>query len=315
LGDPADQPVSVYLPPRYFTDPGRRYPVLYLLHGYTGVPREWTDGYQGMQLDLVMDSLVAAGVGREMIVVVPNGRNKYFGSFYLNSAATGNWEDYLVRDLVAYVDSAYRTLANVASRGIAGHSMGGFGALTLAMRHPDVYHAVYGLSPCCLGLLGDLSQSNPAWRKAIALTSADQLSPDPQSLEAFYVDAMVALSAALSPNPSHKPLLVDFPYRLQDGHLIGNEPAIGRWRTAMPLYAVGRYQANLRRLGAIAFDYGENEEFSHIRMATARFSAELGERGIPHQFEVYSKGTHGDHIRERFETRVVPFFSRALSGQ
>ena len=173
LGDPSEQPVRVYLPPTYRTNAARRYPVLYLLQGYMGKPSEWTDGYQGMKLDQTMDSLIGAGA-REMIVVVPNGRNGYFGSFYLNSPVTGNWEDYLTRDLVSFIDGRYRTLAQAESRGIAGHSMGGYGALSLAMRHPDVYGATYGLSPCCIGLLGDLGATNPAWRKAIGFASGSR---------------------------------------------------------------------------------------------------------------------------------------------
>jgi S-formylglutathione hydrolase FrmB len=143
LGDAADQVVHIYLPPSYQAAPMRRYPVLYLLHGYSGRPEEWTtNGYQGMSLQSVMDSLLRAGLTREMIVVVPNGRNRYLGSFYTNSPVTGNWDDYIAKELVAHVDASYRTIARRESRGIAGHSMGGYGAISLAMRHPDVFGAV-----------------------------------------------------------------------------------------------------------------------------------------------------------------------------
>jgi S-formylglutathione hydrolase FrmB len=287
--------------------------VLYVLHGYQGVKEHWTHGFQGLELDRSMDSLIAAGKSREMIVVAPNGRNGYFGSFYLDSPVTGGWETWLTRDLVAYVDSAYRTIKDPAGRGIAGHSMGGFGALTLAMRHPDVYGAAYGLSPCCLGLLGDITASNPAWRKALAVRSRSQLEADPQSYESFWVDAIVALSAAVSPDPARKPLFVDFPYRMVDGKLVPDPATMARWRRTMPLHAVDRYTGNLRRLRAIGFDYGEKEEFSHIRLSASALSAALAARGIPHQFEVYPKGNHGDRIRARFEGTVIPFFSRVFA--
>ena len=163
LGDPAAQSVAVYLPPSYDTSPARRFPTIYLLHGFTGNNKAWTtNGYQGMSLQPLMDEMIKSGKIREMIVVAPNGWNAYRGAFYTNSSVTGNWEDYIYRDLVQSIDANYRTIAKPESRGIAGHSMGGYGAVTLAMKHPDVFSAVYALSPCCLGMEGDFTSDNPA---------------------------------------------------------------------------------------------------------------------------------------------------------
>jgi S-formylglutathione hydrolase FrmB len=78
---------------------------------------------------------------------VVNGTNKLGGSFYVNSSVTGDWEDFIAQDVVGYVDSNFRTLAQSESRGITGHSMGGFGALNIAMHRPDVFGAVYSMSP------------------------------------------------------------------------------------------------------------------------------------------------------------------------
>jgi len=245
-------------------------------------------------------------------VVVPNGRNAYFGSFYLNSSTTGRWEDFIARDLVAFVDSAFRTIPRAASRGIAGHSMGGYGAVVLGTRHPDVFSTVYALSPCCLGWLGDLTSSNRAWLKTLRVRDRSGLSDDPQSFDDFFVNAFIALSAAFSPAPARGPLFVELPYRLEDGRVVPNPAGSARWRQNFPLLTIDRDSAKLEQLRGLFLDFGENEEFSHIRIATARFAAALAERGIPHTFEVYPKGKHGDRIRERFETRVVPFFSRTL---
>src|SRR5438067_12746368 len=88
----------------------------------------------------------AEGAIAPMIIVIPNGQDAYLGSFYVNSVTAGNWEDYIARDVVAYVDSHYRTVAGAEGRGIAGHSMGGFGALNLGLKHPDVFAAVYAES-------------------------------------------------------------------------------------------------------------------------------------------------------------------------
>jgi S-formylglutathione hydrolase FrmB len=256
-----------------------------------------------------MNDLIRKGAAREMIVVVPSGRNGYFGSFYTNSPVSGRWEDFFARDLVAWVDAQYRTLARPESRGIAGHSMGGYGALMLAMKHADVFGAVYALSPCCVGIEGDMGPDNPAWAAAASVQSRDQLQARPPSFQAFYVTAFIALAAALSPNPQKAPLFVDLPFAERDGHMQPNEDAYARWRANMPLYLVEQYRTNLLKLRGIYLDYGSLEEFSHIRMTTRALSQELATRGIGHIFEIYEDGDHGSKIRERLETRVFRFFS------
>jgi S-formylglutathione hydrolase FrmB len=316
LGDPTAQHVFVYLPPSYKTEIAKRYPTLYLLHGYTDRPEVWiNDSYQGMKLQTEMDSLIAKGIGAEMIVVVPNGRNAYLGSFYTNSAVTGNWEDYIHRDLVNFIDGKYRTLAKPASRGIAGHSMGGYGAFMLAMKHPDVFGAVYSLSPCCFGMEGDISGDNTVWAKAAKIASRDPFSRQPQSFDEFFSVAMIALSAAFSPNKDRPPLFVDLPYVQKEMVLAKSEPAYSKYREKMPLYQVERYRDNLMKLRGIFLDVGEFDEFTHIRRATAMLSGELSAREIPHSFEIYKGGDHGNKIRERFNSKLVPFFASLLEKQ
>jgi len=317
LGDPTEQSAAVYLPPSYDASPARRYPTLYLLHGFLGNNRAWTKGgYQGMSLQPLMDEMIKSGKIREMIVVAPNGWNAYRGAFYTNSSVNGNWEDYIFRDLVQNIDANYRTIPKAESRGIAGHSMGGYGAVTLGMKHPDVFSAVYALSPCCLGMEGDFtSENNPAWLKTIRLTSRDQLKPQPQSLDDFYPIGFIAISAAFSPNPEHAPFYVDFPYQERDGRLEKNESAYARWRAKMPLYMINENKDNLLRLRGIVIDYGQKEEFSHIRITSQLFSKALAEQNIPHVFEMYEGGDHGSKIRQRFETRVLQFFSEKLEGE
>lgn len=313
LGDPTEQSVAIYLPPGYDASPQKRYPAIYLLHGFNGKLKHWTtNGYQGMNLQPLMDGFIKSGAIREMIVVVPNGNNAYQGGFYTNSAVTGNWEDFISKDLVAYVDKTYRTIARGESRGIAGHSMGGFGSIVLGMKHPDVFGAVYALSPCCLGFEGDMSAENPIWQKALSLKSKDELKKNPETLEEFWTLVFVALSAAFSPNPERPPFFVDYPVRLQDGRLMPNEPAYSKWLAKMPLNMVDKYKANLLKLRGLFIDYGQNEDFSHIRLTCQKFSQQLAQRSIPHGFEVYAGGDHGNKIRERMETSVLQFFSRAL---
>ena len=308
LGDPADQEVLIYLPPSYSSAPDRRFPVFYLLHGYTGVPEAWT---LGMKLPEIMDRLIASGAAREMIVVMPNGKNKYLGSMYSNSSVSGNWEDYIVRDVVNYVDGHYRTLARPGSRGIAGHSMGGYGALMLAMKHPDVFSAVYALSPCCTVMKAELSAANPVWHAAIAAQRNSTFYAAPQGPEQFFTDAFKAQAVAWAPNPADPPLYGEMAYREEGGTLVMNGPAFKQWDDHTPVTAAPNYKSNLLQLRAITIDYGLQDQFAHIRLGARLLSDELAEMGVPHTLATYT-GDHGDHVRERFENFVVPFFSRVL---
>lgn len=313
LGDPAETRVAVYLPPSYATSPERRYPTVYFLHGFTADIEAITRGlFPKLGLAKTIDEAIKRGATREMIVVVPSGRNRYFGSFYANSPVTGAWEDLFARDLVAWVDKTYRTIASVEGRGIAGHSMGGYGAIMLAMKHPDVFSAVYALSPCCMALEGDLGQDNPAWGRALQLKSVDELKAEPTSMAEFYSTAFVALAAALSPNPSKAPLYVDLPFKRQGRSFVPDEEAYAKWRAQLPLYLIESHRRNLEKLTAIHLEYGALEEFSHIRSATRAFSTELAARGIGHTFEVYERGDHMNMIGERIGTRVLRFFSDVL---
>jgi len=132
-GEATDRNVSVYLPPSYNTNMSKRYPVVYLLHGIGGTDKDFTSAWKN-QTDAwgtirgLMNNGVAENRFGEMIIVMPDQRTKMMGSFYTNSAATGNWENFTAKDLVSYMDKKYRTLAQAGSRGLAGHSMGGHGA-------------------------------------------------------------------------------------------------------------------------------------------------------------------------------------------
>ncbi|HEY5809068.1 MAG TPA: alpha/beta hydrolase-fold protein, partial [Povalibacter sp.] len=136
-GDSPDRQVSIYLPPGYAKNPQRRYPVVYLLHGFTDTDTNWfgRTNQHFVHVPKAADAAYAAGVS-EFILVMPNAFTKYQGSMYSNSAAVGDWETFVARELVAWVDAHYRTLANPASRGLAGHSMGGYGTLRIAMKQP-----------------------------------------------------------------------------------------------------------------------------------------------------------------------------------
>jgi S-formylglutathione hydrolase FrmB len=156
LHTPTERSDLVYLPPSYKTSPERRYPTLYLLHGITSNNTDFTGGAdKRINIASELDRRIGNGTLREMILVLPDARTDLGDAFYTNSPVTGNWEDLTVRELVAHADATYRTLARPEARGIAGHSMGGYAAVKLAMKHPDVYAAAYAFSPACLAWAGD----------------------------------------------------------------------------------------------------------------------------------------------------------------
>jgi S-formylglutathione hydrolase len=297
-GDSADRDVSIYLPPSYGTERNRRYPVIYLLHGYTDSDDLWFGSKQHfINVPAVTDKALASGSAREMIIVMPNAYTAYQGSMYSSSPTTGDWETFVARELVAYVDSHYRTIPEAAGRGLAGHSMGGYGTVRIGMKNPDVFSSLYILSPCCMSANIDPKPSP----KAAAIQSAADLEHAD-----FGTKAQLASAAAWSPNPKNPPLFLDLPYK-------GDElqPAVvAKWAANAPLAMIDQYIANLRKMHAIAMDAGDKDE--PIASTVRTLDEILTSYGIAHGFEIYP-GNHVSGIADRMETKTLPFFSKNLA--
>jgi len=159
------KPFLVYLPPSYNTPQGqtKRYPVLYLLHGSPGSDKDW---FSGGKADQSADTLIALGKIPELIMVLPDGNGRQglpteWGNTYDHQQ---NMETYVASDLVKYVDAKYRTLPQPADRGIGGNSMGGFGAMNIAIHHPDVFGFVISLGGYYRAE-GDIWGNNPAYMR------------------------------------------------------------------------------------------------------------------------------------------------------
>jgi S-formylglutathione hydrolase FrmB len=309
-GESADRWVSVYLPPSYEKVPKKRYPVLYLLHGIGDTDEMWMEKKEAYaNIKDLMDRGIAEGRFGEMLVVMPHERTEWYGSFYVNSAWTGNWEDFTSGDLVRAIDGKYRTLARAASRGIAGHSMGGYGAITLGMKHPEVFSVVYGMNPALLGWGGDMCIENPAFASVQKMTTREQVLAG-----GVYPAAIVCVAQAFSPNPERPPFHVDFPFALVDGKLQPAEPAFSRWEANMPVHMVTRYRGNLQKLRGLRFDSGWDDEYSHIVLQSRELSRTLTSQGIEHIFEEYN-GDHRNRLRGRtgrLYLAVLPYFGLLL---
>jgi S-formylglutathione hydrolase len=297
-GDSPDRDVMVYLPPGYAADASRRYPVVYLLHGFTDdVDHWWGVVRHFVSVPQSIDKALESGATKELIVVMPNAYTRYEGSMYSNSATTGNWENYVVTDLVSEIDRRYRTLADVRSRGLAGHSMGGYGAIRIGMRHPDVFSSVYVMSACCM--LPPAGMDPERGRRAESIADpADVHKAD------FGLKALFASAAAWSPNPANPPWYLDLPTR--DGQL--RPDVIAKWAANAPLAMIDQYIANLKRLKALAIDVGRSDG---LAPASARLDEILTTYKIPHVYETYD-GDHVNRVAERLETKVFRFFTESL---
>ncbi|HET6362832.1 MAG TPA: alpha/beta hydrolase-fold protein [Gemmatimonadota bacterium] len=312
LGDAERQAAFVYLPPGYDAEPDRRYPVLYLLHGVLDSPEVWVEPmYDGMTIQATMDSLIAAGEIGPAIVVVPNGRNAYGGSYYANSPVTGGWGDWIAKDLVAHVDQTYRTLAAPESRAILGHSMGGLGAIRLAMLHPDVFSVAWGMNPCCLCCLeADIAEDVELWTRIASYRSAEEMWAALEEKEDFWPMVVTGISAAFAPAPDAPPLYVELPARVEGGEVV-RTAAADRIAAALPLAMVAGHADALRSLRGLAFDTAFDDEFAHIPLATKTFSDSLEALEVPHLYEVYA-GDHRNRMRERLATKILPWIDARL---
>ena len=293
--DAVDRDVFVFLPPSYAREKSRHYPVVYALHGYSIGAEQWS---HEIHVPQTIEGAFAQGA-REMIVVLPDSKTLHNGSMYSSSVTTGDFENFIAHDLVAYIDAHYRTIPDRTSRGLVGHSMGGYGATRIGMKHADVFGALYIMSPCCLSPRR-ADPVNLEMEKAVesAKTPADSASLG------FFPRVMLASAAAWSPNPKNPPLYLDLPFK--DG--VAQEDVLAKWTANAPLAFVDQYIGNLRDYRAIAIDVGDQDG---LRVDTAKLHDVLDQYGIANTFEVY-KGTHTSAVAVRFQSYVLPFFSKNL---
>lgn len=294
LHESATRDVFVYLPPGYAAHPQRRYPVVYFLHGYSLTAERWVGILEWPERP---DRAIRAGKAREMILVVPDTYTAYGGSMYSTSVDTGDWEHFIAHDLVHYIDGHYRTLATRASRGLAGHSMGGYGTMKIGMKNPDVYGALYAMSACCLM---PRDPADGASAEAEKIKTPEEAAASPMQLRTLFASA-----AAWSPDPARPPFYFDLPR--ERGTV--RPDVMARWSANAPLAMVPQYVPQLRSYGALALDVGLKDT---LLQSNQELDAELTLLGVPHQFATYD-GNHVDRITERVETLVLPFFSQHLA--
>lgn len=284
VGEKVDRDVYVYLPPSYF-DSEKKYPVIYYLHGHQESPKAYFASSAFLFDEAAQEN------NQEFIVVFVDAASQYGGSYYVNSEVTGNWEDYVINEVIQYVDSTYRTLANKDSRGICGFSMGGFGALHLGMEHPDVFGAVLSMSP---GLIadGDMDMAMESWNGS--------------------VDFRIAYGRAFSPNKKDTKTYANIP--TFDGSKEDNK-IVAQWENGFGNIGakVKSYLGKETKLKAIKVLYGEQDSYKWIPRGCEAFVGEMTEKGIACELVKFPGGHNIKSNAARDE--IAPFFSKNLVVQ
>jgi S-formylglutathione hydrolase FrmB len=290
-GNDVDRQVMVVLPPSYGRDKKRRYPVVYYLHGFA------IDGRNFYNYMHVPEAVAHnAAKGQEFIVVVPDTLTKLGGSMYSSSVTTGDFKAFVAKDLVAYIDSHYRTIARRAGRGLAGHSMGGYGVWTIGMTYPEMFNAIYAQSACCV---------SPRVETVESAKKLTEVPLDAGVKADFGTRAALSSMVAWSPNPKNPPYFADPPYK--DGKV---DPLVmALWANNSPLAMVPSHVWALKSYAAIGSDVGTKDGL--IRDDTAIHEM-LDRQGVPNTWATY-EGTHTDHIAQRFDEVVLPFFATHLA--
>jgi len=291
-GNPATRGAYVVTPPGYDEFRKRRYPVIYFLHGYFGSPQIY-DKF----IDFKEAVNAAGNAGNGVILVVPDGGSVHKGGFYSRGPTVGDYEDMVVTDLVNWVDSEYRTIAESQSRGLVGHSMGGYGTIRIAMKHPGIFSSIYMMSACCLDPMPiDVETA----RRIEAMSAEEVASAD------FFSLGPVSSLVAWSPDPRDEGFLqVDTGLR-EDGTL---DPLVNyRIAANSPTVLLPQYLSALASLAAFAIDIGD-EDF--LLEPNIRFREELDRYGVEYTFELY-KGDHINRLGDRLRDNVLPFFGEYL---
>jgi enterochelin esterase-like enzyme len=304
-GDAVDRDALVFLPPSYAKDKHRRYPVVYALHGYSIGAEQWS---HEIHVPQTIEGAFAQGAN-EMIVVLPDSKTVYNGSMYSSSVTTGDFENYVARDVVAYIDAHYRTIPERTSRGLVGHSMGGYGASRIGMKHSGVFGALYIMSPCCMSPMsgGGPGPADRMKEMAIAGEKKVAAAKSPAELAAAspgFAAAQYATAAAWAPDPKNAPLYFDLPTK--DGVPVPEVQA--KFTANAPLVFVHQYIGNLKQYRAIAMDVGDQDG---LRIDAGKLHDIFDSYGIANSFEIYP-GTHTSAVADRFQNHVLPFFSKNL---
>ncbi|MEO6334841.1 MAG: alpha/beta hydrolase-fold protein [Pyrinomonadaceae bacterium] len=286
LGDPHVRDLFVYLPPGY-EQSGERYPAVYCLTGFTGRGKQLlNDNAFSPNLSERMDKLITAGTINPMIAVMPNCFTYFGGSQYINSSATGRYEDYLTQEIVPFVDENFRTTASRDSRAVMGKSSGGYGSLIMGIRHADIFGLV-----CSTAGDAYFEYCYPIdFAKAFRTIKGDPQkfmrefwATEKQAKDSHAALNTIGMAACYSPNGSD----FDLPFDLETGEM--RTDVWSRWLEHDPVRLVPKYAENLRSLNLLYVDAGTRDEFN-LDIGAKILSSKLKKLDVPHIHEEFDDG-------------------------
>lgn len=309
LGDPHVRTFPVYLPPGYESSGDKRYPVIFGLAGFTGNGYSYLNRkFMFPSLDELLDELHEGGMPG-VIYVMPDCITRLGGSQYVNSSAVGNYDDYIVQELVPFIDETFRTTGRHA---VMGGSSGGIGAFTLAAKHPDVFEAFADHSgdsafdSCYLNELPRFVQAIEKFGHSVEEFLRRMPDLQPKDDDFNTVLNLVAMSACYAPDPG-SPLGFDLPFDPYTGAM--RDDVWNRFIKHDPVEMVEPYQENLRRLRLLYIDCGKKDQF-HLYLGARQLHQKLDEFGIAHTYEEYDS----DHflLRKEQKRKTIPMLVDTL---
>jgi S-formylglutathione hydrolase len=333
IGEPIVQPIAIYLPPSYKSQIQKRYPVVYFLPGFD----ETLDYYMnvnenGYCFESSMNSNITQGRLKEVIMVLVNGFSKLHGSFFYNSSVTGNWEDFVVKDVVDYMDATYRTIPQSGSRALMGFSMGGYGAMHISMRHPSIFSIGIGECPGLATNAGmfETSLFDDANRIKNVISIKNTLStlsrPDAHEKYLEIIDSLklkadwmmlfsLAYGSAFAPDPKLNAPYFKYPFTLDlDNNLVRDSAVFETYKNGFGNLRekVELYKDSLLMLKEYVIDYGTNDYFQWIHKGCRYYDSLLILNKIPHKFYM-NNGGHGDLHKILTEYHELPLCDSVLN--
>ncbi|MEO8664258.1 MAG: alpha/beta hydrolase-fold protein [Ignavibacteria bacterium] len=300
LGDPSLREFPVYLPPSYGRA-NKRFPVIYLLSGYTGKGiMNLNVSFLSENIQQRLDRLISSGIMKEMIVVMPDCITKYGGSQFINSSATGNYEDYIIKELVPYIDGKYTTIENKNSRAVCGKSSGGYGAVVLAMTNPDVFGLMcstagdmyfeYCYLPDFPKFVIDIEHYGKGDNAVADFVKKEFNFKQPKPKYFHNLINIIGMASCYSPNPGavrSKGYNFDLPFDARTGKL--DEKVFNRWLKHDPVRMADKFVSNLKQLKLIYIDAGLRDEFN-LQIGARIFCDKLKKNKIKFIHEEFNDG-------------------------
>jgi S-formylglutathione hydrolase FrmB len=286
LGDKTERDLFVYIPPDYEKS-AKRFPTVYCLSGFTGRGKMMlNDNAFSPSLDERLDDLITSKKIKPMIAVMPDCFTYYGGSQYLNSTATGNYEDYLTQEIVGIIDKTFRTIDDKNFRAVVGKSSGGYGALICGLRHADKFGLISSISGDAYFELCYLSDFAKAFRAIKGNPQAFMTkfwSNEKKGKSDFPALNIIGMSSCYSPNGTS----FDLPFDLETGEI--RQDIWAKWLTRDPVRLVEKSVENLKSLKLLFLDAGTRDEFA-LDIGAKILSKKLKDFEIPHIHEEFDDG-------------------------